>query len=51
MTHIEKTTRDGDTLYFQKISTKKELKEVIQMLYSDSVNDGIFTDDDSSAVS
>ena len=49
MKQIEKVTRDGDTQYFQKISTKKELERIVRDLYSDAVEDGIYTDEDSSA--
>jgi hypothetical protein len=49
MKTIEKVTRDGDTQYFQNL-TKKEMAETIRDLYSGAVEDGIYTDEDSSAV-
>jgi hypothetical protein len=49
MKTIEKVTRDGDPQYFQRL-TRKEMADCLRDLYAGAVVDGIYTDEDSSAV-
>ena len=49
MTQVEKVTRDGDKQYFEYL-TKKEMAWCLHCLFSENIEDGIFTDEDSSAV-